>query len=61
MEREVRMIQFRSRELAGSRDELRRYLRSMQLKWHPDKNAECADQAVAVFHGVRKLWEKYRL
>ena len=32
-------------------------LRTLQLKWHPDKNLEALDLATAVFRYVQSVWE----
>mmetsp|Transcript_43809 Transcript_43809/g.82149 ORF Transcript_43809/g.82149 Transcript_43809/m.82149 type:complete len:105 (+) Transcript_43809:563-877(+) len=38
---------------------IRRYLREIQLRWHPDKNAGQVAEATEVFREVQKYWELY--
>lgn len=54
------IIQEIDSELArlGQSDALKRKLRDLQLRWHPDKNPEEPQKAQVIFEYVQSLWER---
>ncbi|KAH0486500.1 MAG: hypothetical protein KVP17_000278 [Porospora cf. gigantea B] len=58
-QREIQLVAEKAGEVSG--DELRRLLRHLQLRWHPDKNCQTEEReqiASEVFNFVQEVWNK---
>ncbi|KAH0473923.1 MAG: uncharacterized protein KVP18_002372 [Porospora cf. gigantea A] len=58
-QREIQLVAEKAGNVSG--DELRRLLRHLQLRWHPDKNCQTEEReqvATEVFNYVQEVWNK---